>query len=68
MFCCGEAHMYTSEDLLRASAEIMERGMLGTTYKALMENKMIVTVKILRNSNKITRDEFERHMEMVGKI
>lgn len=32
MFCHGEAQMQTSEDLLRASAEIIERGMLGTTY------------------------------------
>ena len=68
MFYREEAQMYTSEDLLRASTEIMERGMLGTTYKGLMENIMIVTVKILNNSNKMTRDEFERHMEMVGKL
>jgi len=58
MFYHGEAQMYTSKDLLHASVEIMERGVLGTTYKALMENKMIVTVKILKNSNKMTRDEF----------
>lgn len=68
MFCGGEAQMYTLEDLLRASAEIMGRGTLGTTYKALMENKTTVTVKRLKNSNKMTRDEFERHMEMVGKL
>jgi len=68
MFYSGEAHMYTSEDPFCASTEIMERGMLGTTYKASMENKMIVTVNILKNSNKMTRDEFERHMEMVGKL
>lgn len=68
MFCGGEAQMYTLEDLLRASAEIMGRGTLGTTYKALMENKTNVTVKRLKNSNKISRDEFERHMEMVGKL
>lgn len=68
MFCGGEAQMYTLEDLLRASAEIMGRGTLGTTYKALMENKTAVTVKRLKNSNRMSRDEFERHMEMVGKL
>lgn len=68
MFCGGETQMYTLEDLLRASAEIMGRGTVGTTYKAVMENKTIVTVKRLKNSNKMNREEFERHMEMVGKL
>lgn len=60
--------MYTLEDFLRAFVEIMERGVLWNTYKALMENRTIVTVKILKNSNQMTRDEFERHMEMAGKL
>ncbi|GLJ28025.1 hypothetical protein SUGI_0550320 [Cryptomeria japonica] len=68
MFCGGETQMYTLEDLLRASAEVMGRGTVGTTYKAVMENKTIVTVKRLKNSNKMNREEFERHMEMVGKL
>eukprot|EP01018_Ginkgo_biloba_P006851 Gb_34421 [translate_table: standard] len=68
MFCGGEAQMYTLEDLLRASAEIMGRGTVGTTYKAVMENRLIVTVKRLKNSNRMSREEFERHMEMVGKL
>eukprot|EP00252_Welwitschia_mirabilis_P015681 TRINITY_DN3468_c0_g1_i3.p1 TRINITY_DN3468_c0_g1~~TRINITY_DN3468_c0_g1_i3.p1 ORF type:complete len:461 (+),score=85.72 TRINITY_DN3468_c0_g1_i3:845-2227(+) len=68
MFCGGEAPMYTLEDLLKASAETMGRGTLGITYKAVMENRMVVTVKRLKNSGKMSIDEFERHMEMVGKL
>ncbi|KAH9304499.1 hypothetical protein KI387_008903, partial [Taxus chinensis] len=68
MFCGGETQMYTLDDLLRASAEIMGRGTVGTTYRAVMENKTVVTVKRLKNSNKMNREEFERHMEMVGKL
>ena len=60
--------MYTLEDLLRASAEILGRGTVGTTYKAVMEAGLIVTVKRLKNSSAMSREEFERHMEVVGKL
>eukprot|EP01018_Ginkgo_biloba_P009732 Gb_35377 [translate_table: standard] len=68
MFCGGETQIYSLEDLLRASAEILGRGTLGSTYKAVMESGLIVSVKRLKNSNKMSRDEFERHMEMVGNL
>lgn len=68
MFYSGAAQMYTLENLLHAFADIMGRGMLGTTFKALVENKIIVNVKRFKNSNMMTRDEFEGHMEMVGKL
>ncbi|QDP16881.1 hypothetical protein Tsubulata_044027 [Turnera subulata] len=65
---CGEAQVYTLEQLMRASAELLGRGTMGTTYKALMDNQMIVTVKRLDASKTaVTSSEaFERHMEHVG--
>ncbi|CAH2064517.1 unnamed protein product [Thlaspi arvense] len=65
----GEA-MYTLDQLMRASAELLGRGSVGTTYKAVMVNQLIVTVKRFAPSKTaITSDlEFENHMEIVGKL
>lgn len=68
VFCGGEAQSYSLEDLLRAAAEIMGRGTLGSTYKAVMEGGLTVTVKRLKNSSRVSRNEFESHMEVVGSL
>ncbi|KAK4779300.1 hypothetical protein SAY86_006828 [Trapa natans] len=68
VFCAGEAHLYTLEQLMRASAELLGRGIVGTTYKAVMDNGLIVCVKRL-DSGKVegvSRETFEGHMEAVG--
>ncbi|KAF8053680.1 hypothetical protein N665_1383s0003 [Sinapis alba] len=72
---CGDVNeggegMYTLDQLMRASAELLGRGSVGTTYKAVMVNQMIVTVKRFAPSKTaVTSDlEFENHMEMVGKL
>ena len=46
-FCAGEAHLYTLDHLMRASAELLGRGTMGTTYKAVLDNRLIVSVKRL---------------------
>ncbi|KAG7565135.1 Protein kinase-like domain superfamily [Arabidopsis suecica] len=63
----GEA-MYTLDQLMRASAELLGRGSVGTTYKAVMVNQLIVTVKRFAPSKTaITSDlAFENQMEIVG--
>lgn len=68
VFCSGEEELYTLELLMRASAELLGRGTIGTTYKAVMANQMIVSVKRLDASKTaITSGEaFEQHMETVG--
>ncbi|CAN8254810.1 unnamed protein product [Cochlearia groenlandica] len=65
----GEA-TYTLDQLMRASAELLGRGSVGTTYKAVMVNHMTVTVKRFAPSKTaITSDlAFEDHMEMVGRL
>lgn len=72
---CGDVNdsgegMYTLDQLMRASAELLGRGSVGTTYKAVMVNQMIVTVKRFAPSKTaVTSDlEFENHMERVGKL
>ncbi|KAF4351019.1 hypothetical protein CsatB_007293 [Cannabis sativa] len=67
-FCAGEAQLYSLEQLMKASAELLGRGTVGTTYKAVLDNRLIVSVKRL-DSVKLsgtTREAFEQHMESVG--
>nr|GMD88982.1 probable inactive receptor kinase At5g67200 [Ipomoea batatas] len=68
VFSVGESQVYTLEQLMKASAELLGRGTLGTTYKAVLDNRLIVCVKRLDSGKMASRskDEFERHMESVG--
>jgi hypothetical protein len=70
VFCGGKAQVYTLEQLMRASAELLGRGTIGTTYKAVLDNQLIVTVKRLdAGKTAITSsDVFERHMDVVGEL
>ncbi|CAI8609296.1 unnamed protein product [Vicia faba] len=70
VFCCGEVQEYTLEQLMRASAELLGRGSVGTTYKAVMDSKGILTVKRLDagKSGVMSGEEFQKHMEIVGRL
>ncbi|GMI91130.1 hypothetical protein like AT5G43020 [Hibiscus trionum] len=68
IFCAGEAQLYPLDQLMRASAELLGRGTMGTTYKAVLDNRLVVTVKRL-DAGKLaatTKETFEQHMESVG--
>ncbi|XP_075495426.1 LOW QUALITY PROTEIN: inactive leucine-rich repeat receptor-like serine/threonine-protein kinase At1g60630 [Primulina tabacum] len=65
----GDQQMsYSLEDLLKASAETLGRGTMGSTYKAVMESGYIVTVKRLKESRYPRMEEFGRHIEIVGRL
>uniref|UniRef100_A0A7N0T3P1 Protein kinase domain-containing protein n=1 Tax=Kalanchoe fedtschenkoi TaxID=63787 RepID=A0A7N0T3P1_KALFE len=68
VFCAGEAHLYTMDQLMTASAEMLGRGTMGTTYKAVLENRLIVTVKRLDASKTAgtNREMLERQLESIG--
>lgn len=70
VFCGpGDQQMsYSLEDLLKASAETLGRGTMGSTYKAVMESGFIVTVKRLKDARYPRLDEFRRHMDLLGKL
>ncbi|XP_028760495.1 probable inactive receptor kinase At5g67200 [Neltuma alba] len=70
VFCCGEAQLYTLEQLMRGSAELLGRGSIGTTYKAVVDGRFTLTVKRLDagKSARTSGQVFERHMEMVGQL
>lgn len=70
VFCCGEVQEYTLEQLMRASAELLGRGNVGATYKAVMDSRLILTVKRLDagKTGGTSGEDFQKHMEMVGRL
>lgn len=70
VFCgAGDREMsYSLEDLLKASAETLGRGSIGSTYKAVMESGFIVTVKRLKDARYPGLEDFTRQMEVLGKL
>ncbi|KAK2660236.1 hypothetical protein Ddye_006769 [Dipteronia dyeriana] len=68
IFCAGEAHLYTLDQLMRASAELLGKGALGSTYKAVLDHRLIVCVKRLDAAKLAgtSKEIYERHMESVG--
>ncbi|OIV97348.1 hypothetical protein TanjilG_07100 [Lupinus angustifolius] len=55
-------------DLMKAAAEVLGNGGLGSAYKAAMANGLSVVVKRMREMNKIGRDVFDAEMRQFGRI
>lgn len=60
-------YSFDLEDLLRASAEVLGKGSVGTSYKAVLEEGTTVVVKRLKDVA-VGKREFEAQMEALGKI
>ncbi|XP_009597502.1 probable inactive receptor kinase At2g26730 [Nicotiana tomentosiformis] len=60
-------YSFDLEDLLRASAEVLGKGSVGTSYKAVLEEGTTVVVKRLKDVV-VTRKEFEQQMDVLGKM
>jgi Protein tyrosine and serine/threonine kinase/Leucine rich repeat len=54
------------EELLRASAEMVGKGSLGTVYRAVLEGGRMVAVKRLRDTNPCPSKDFYRYMDLIG--
>ncbi|KAF7838634.1 putative inactive receptor kinase [Senna tora] len=67
VFLEGGVYRFDLEDLLRASAEVLGKGSVGTSYKAVLEEGTTVVVKRLKDVG-VTKKEFETQMEVVGKV
>ncbi|KAJ4829914.1 hypothetical protein Tsubulata_028996 [Turnera subulata] len=61
-------YTYSLEDLLKASAETLGRGTIGSTYKAVMESGFIVTVKRLKDARYPSLQEFSAHIHLLGSL
>ncbi|CAI0398018.1 unnamed protein product [Linum tenue] len=60
--------MFTADDLLCATAEIMGKSTYGTVYKATLEDGSQVAVKRLREKITKGQREFEAEVNVLGKI
>lgn len=60
--------VFTADDLLCATAEIMGKSTYGTVYKATLEDGSVVAVKRLREKITKGQREFETEVNMIGKI
>ncbi|KAJ7956620.1 Protein kinase [Quillaja saponaria] len=67
VFFDGGVYSFDLEDLLRASAEVLGKGSVGTSYKAVLEEGTTVVVKRLKDVA-VTKKEFEMQLEVLGKI
>ncbi|KAI3714752.1 hypothetical protein L6452_21711 [Arctium lappa] len=67
VFFDGGIYSFDLEDLLRASAEVLGKGSVGTSYKAVLEEGTTVVVKRLKDVA-VTKKEFESQMEILGKM
>ncbi|KMT03383.1 hypothetical protein BVRB_8g190720 [Beta vulgaris subsp. vulgaris] len=55
-------------DLMKASAEVLGNGALGSAYKAVMSNGVSVVVKRIRDMNQLGKDEFDAEIRRIGKF
>ncbi|XP_062230015.1 pollen receptor-like kinase 3 [Phragmites australis] len=53
-------------DLMKAAAEVIGSGGLGSAYKAVMTSGVAVVVKRARDMNRATKDAFEAEMKRLG--
>ncbi|XP_071716229.1 probable inactive receptor kinase At2g26730 [Rutidosis leptorrhynchoides] len=67
VFFEGGIYSFDLEDLLRASAEVLGKGSVGTSYKAVLEEGTTVVVKRLKDVV-VTKKEFDLQMEVLGKM
>ncbi|KAL6568318.1 hypothetical protein OROHE_004002 [Orobanche hederae] len=55
-------------DLMKAAAEILGTGALGSSYKAMMASGLIVVVKRMTETIRMGRDEFDTEMRRFGSL
>ncbi|KAL9224186.1 hypothetical protein vseg_000248 [Gypsophila vaccaria] len=55
-------------DLMKAAAEVLGNGGLGSAYKAVMSNGVSVVVKRIRDMNKLDKEEFDVAIRRIGNL
>lgn len=55
-------------EFMKAAAEVLGNGALGSSYKAVISNKLTVVVKRIREMNGKGKDEFDQEMRKLGKL
>lgn len=61
--------VFDSDDLLRASAKVMGKGKLGTTYRATLESGSALVVKRLKETTSAwSNRDFVQQMQQLGSM
>ncbi|GKA86586.1 pollen receptor-like kinase 3 [Tanacetum coccineum] len=60
--------VFTLSDVMKAAAEVLGNGMLGSSYKATMSNGMTVVVKRLKELNLVDKNGFEAEMMKMARL
>ncbi|CAL9175480.1 pollen receptor-like kinase 3 [Musa acuminata AAA Group] len=55
-------------DLMKAEAEVMGSGGLGSAYKAVMANGMALVVKRVRDMTRVGKESFDAEMARLGRL
>ncbi|KAG8380187.1 hypothetical protein BUALT_Bualt07G0167400 [Buddleja alternifolia] len=55
-------------DLMKAGAEVLGNGALGSSYKAIMASGFIVVVKRMKETSKMGKDQFDVEMKRFGSL
>ncbi|RDX78749.1 Pollen receptor-like kinase 3, partial [Mucuna pruriens] len=63
-----ERGVFGLQDMMKAAAEVLGNGGLGSAYKAAMTSGLCVVVKRMREMNKIGKDVFDAEMRQFGRI
>ncbi|PWA97000.1 pollen receptor-like kinase 3 [Artemisia annua] len=63
-----EKGFFGSEDLMKASAEVLGNGGLGSAYKATFPNGMSVVLKKVKEMNVMSKDVFDAEMRKLGRL
>ncbi|GAA0172101.1 transmembrane signal receptor [Lithospermum erythrorhizon] len=59
---------FDMNDLLKSSAEILDNGTFGLTYKAAIIGKTTVIVKRYKEMHNVNKEEFHQHMRRLGRL
>ncbi|KAJ7951483.1 putative Receptor-like kinase [Quillaja saponaria] len=63
-----EKGVFGLSDLMKAAAEVLGNGELGSSYKAVMANGVAVVVKRMREMNALGKEGFDAEMRRIGKL
>ncbi|KAL8488252.1 hypothetical protein ACS0TY_024508 [Phlomoides rotata] len=67
-FLRDDRQVFDMTDLLKASAELLGSGVIGSTYKAALGNGQVMVVKRFKHMNNVNKEEFHEHMARLGRL
>lgn len=63
-----EKGIFGMPDLMKAAAEVLGNGGLGSAYKAVLRNGVSVVVKRLRETNKFNKESFDAEIRRLARL